>query len=496
MNKSCRTLAAAAGLALTAAAVAQPASTDLGTLSAGAVNVPNISLGAGQIIWYQFTLTQEIPAGGTLYLDIDSEGSFLAPSNDTELGLYDSFGNRIADDDDSGSNLLSQLSFGSTITRPPVGTGAAYNGRNGGLAAGTYYLALGAFNTTFNPTNWDVTSTSGNSGTANLNLVLGEVIGGACCMPDGSCSINSADGCANAGGSYAGDNTVCSQATCPSGACCMPDGSCVIQSPSGCTGMGGVYGGDGSDCGTANCPQPPGQYAEPGDAGDLPATAAVTTGTDPLTYILGTLTLGDADMYKIQVCDAGNFSATSVGGTTVDTVMCIFRADGTGVAFDDDEVDGTSLQSRITNQFVAPAGNGVYYLAVAQFNKLPQSGGENIWINDGITNPYRSERAPDGPGAFGAVDGWVSSAGGGGPYRLALTGACFAETGGGSTCYANCDGSTQVPFLNVLDFNCFLNQFTSGTSYANCDNSTQAPVLNVLDFNCFLNKFTTGCTAP
>jgi hypothetical protein len=62
-----------------------------------------------------------------------------------------------------------------------------------------------------------------------------------------------------------------------------------------------------------------------------------------------------------------------------------------------------------------------------------------------------------------------------------------------TACYANCDGSTSEPVLNVLDFNCFLNQFSGGASYANCDNSTAEPVLNVLDFNCFLNRFSAGC---
>jgi hypothetical protein len=63
----------------------------------------------------------------------------------------------------------------------------------------------------------------------------------------------------------------------------------------------------------------------------------------------------------------------------------------------------------------------------------------------------------------------------------------------GPACYANCDGSTTQPILNVLDFNCFLNRFTAGDPYANCDGSTTPPVLNVLDFNCFLNRFTAGC---
>jgi hypothetical protein len=64
---------------------------------------------------------------------------------------------------------------------------------------------------------------------------------------------------------------------------------------------------------------------------------------------------------------------------------------------------------------------------------------------------------------------------------------------GTPVCYANCDGSTAPPVLNVLDFNCFLNRFTAGNAYANCDGSTTPPVLNVLDFNCFLSRFVAGC---
>jgi hypothetical protein len=79
-------------------------------------------------------------------------------------------------------------------------------------------------------------------------------------------------------------------------------------------------------------------------------------------------------------------------------------------------------------------------------------------------------------------------------YNAAFTISGTAQTG--PTCYPNCDNSTTVPFLNVLDFNCFVNAFGSGQSYANCDNSTTPPVLNVLDFNCFVNAFSGGCSAP
>jgi DNA-binding beta-propeller fold protein YncE len=58
----------------------------------------------------------------------------------------------------------------------------------------------------------------------------------------------------------------------------------------------------------------------------------------------------------------------------------------------------------------------------------------------------------------------------------------------GTPCYANCDGSTTAPILNVADFTCFLNKFASADPYANCDGSTTSPVLNVADFTCFLNK--------
>ncbi len=60
-------------------------------------------------------------------------------------------------------------------------------------------------------------------------------------------------------------------------------------------------------------------------------------------------------------------------------------------------------------------------------------------------------------------------------------------------CYANCDGSTSAPVLNVNDFVCFVNRFAAGDAYANCDYSTVPPVLNVQDFACFLSRFLSGC---
>lgn len=60
-------------------------------------------------------------------------------------------------------------------------------------------------------------------------------------------------------------------------------------------------------------------------------------------------------------------------------------------------------------------------------------------------------------------------------------------------CYANCDGSTIAPALNVNDFLCFQNRFNSADTWANCDGSTTPPVLNINDFICFTQKYSAGC---
>jgi len=69
-------------------------------------------------------------------------------------------------------------------------------------------------------------------------------------------------------------------------------------------------------------------------------------------------------------------------------------------------------------------------------------------------------------------------------------------------CYANCDGSTEPPAINIADFKCFVDQFAQGLQlppeaqvgcYANCDGSKEVPVLNVADYMCFLNQFSAGC---
>lgn len=99
------------------------------------------TLAAGQVLFYQFDYT-----GGAL--SFDTEGTTLSGTNDTELGLYDSAGVLVDLDDDSGTGNLSLLSFA-----------------DGELAAGQYYLAVGAFNTVFEG---DFLASSGSTQTGSL----------------------------------------------------------------------------------------------------------------------------------------------------------------------------------------------------------------------------------------------------------------------------------------------------------------------------------------
>ena len=151
-----------------------PASTNLGTLlnTSTVYDTPEAfatHLG-GALTWYRFTLTGDISNAAGTWLDIDTETS----DYDTEIGLYTATGALIASDDDDGSGLQSCLTFGQTTPTRLVtgGLGAAANGRDGSLVAGTYYIAVAGFNATF-AADFTVTTTSTNTiGINNLNIRL------------------------------------------------------------------------------------------------------------------------------------------------------------------------------------------------------------------------------------------------------------------------------------------------------------------------------------
>ena len=90
-------------------------------------------------------------------------------------------------------------------------------------------------------------------------------------------------------------------------------------------------------------------WTEVGDAGETQASAQLTSfgpGGDLLTDIVGTMGNPiDADLFRIYISDPDAFSATTVGGSTMDTQLFLFTASGAPVYTNDDD-PADSLFSR------------------------------------------------------------------------------------------------------------------------------------------------------
>jgi cytochrome c peroxidase len=138
--------------------------------------------------------------------------------------------------------------------------------------------------------------------------------------------------------------------------------------------------------------------------------------------------------------------------------------------------NGRIAPQRFVGAVAASSGGPGDGLATLQWDLIAGevSGGQVLYLQWFVTDPA----APNGQALsnIARVPVFCGSSG------------CPAPCG-----YANCDASTDLPYLNVGDFTCFLQRFGSGDPYANCDGSTTAPVLNVADFTCFLQRFAQGC---
>ncbi|MBL8880994.1 MAG: PEP-CTERM sorting domain-containing protein [Phycisphaerales bacterium] len=156
-------------------------------------------------------------------------------------------------------------------------------------------------------------------------------------------------------------------------------------------------------------------WSEVGDAPEL-LPGQITVGTGDLDEIDGEL-FGFADLYCIRIVDEAQFSATTVGGASFDTQLWLFDVNGFGVAFNDDSQ--STLQSTLTSTFVNT--NGIYFLGISAYDYDADSAGGAIWLD----GPFGAERAPDGPGAGGALSGWSGTSFADGPYKILLKGASF-----------------------------------------------------------------------
>src|SRR5262249_52284335 len=147
-------------------------------------------------------------------------------------------------------------------------------------------------------------------------------------------------------------------------------------------------------------------WVEQGDAGELPGTAQLVGGLPTLEGIRGVLdTFNDVDMYAIRIVDPATFSATTVGtpGTVNDTHLFLFDEPGHGV-YDSAEASAATRRSTL------PAGNpngpkepGLYFLAIASFDREPISAPTNDIIFPDF--PSTGVFGPTGPGGANPVTG-------------------------------------------------------------------------------------------
>lgn len=528
-------MALAAGL-VTSASAQPTVFTDLGTHNTAVETVTHdVTLTSStDIQWFKIVLPAA-PAASSGYVDIWTVNGGVNPMTDTEIGVYDNAGNLISNNDDRGGGLFSSLTFGSgsgqTLSGTFIGTGA-----DGPLGGGIYWVAVGRFNVTY-VGGWGATSTyTGTQTTTTLNFAVAPAtapfppnVGTVAMNPNpvdsGAAVLITAP--VSPGGNPVSTNITVtvdlSAVAGPSNQAMYDDGThgdvaagdgtysysyTVPTSALGGANTITVNASDaqsrtGSRTGTLNVVTPI-QWDEAanvsgGDAGEVPSTATSPSGSGPLTSIGGTLNASDADMYRIQICEPGNFSASTANiQTTMDTQMFLFDDNGTAIVMNDDWVGGTSLQSAITNAFTASLAPGNYLLAISQYNKDPQNNsGSYIWEN----TPFRAERGPDGisSGGDNVITAWDAAGGAGGAYRIDLRGACFA--GATSNCAADLDNGSGTGTVDgavtIEDLLYFLVQFEAGSSHADLDNGTFTGTLDgavtVEDLLFFLSHFEQGC---
>jgi hypothetical protein len=377
---------------------------------------------------------------------------------------------------------------------------------------------------------------------------------GACCLRDGSCLLTAEHVCTAQGGTFRGDGVACGPAAnCPQpGASCLPDNSCVIASEAQATAAGGTFSGAGTICGVVTCWQSPVLFNNgPLSTGEFSSTflqaPAGTTWSEFQTEpgcvpnifgygIVGAARLADqftisGQAWNIQKVEVfayqtrtenvptppaspftaatlriwngrpGTPGATVVWGDTTTNLLTsstfanIWRvSNGAPVA---SQFQRPVFRNELTlNANLAP---GTYWV---DYNLTTATGGAfappvTVMMTRGIDGANAVQQTvANGPWDF-IVDAGTCNI----PRRQDIPFIIYGTTGT-VPCYANCDGSTTPPILNVEDFTCFINQFAAGTQlphsqqlthYANCDQSTTAPVLNVEDFTCFINRFAQGC---
>jgi hypothetical protein len=173
---------------------------------------------------------------------------------------------------------------------------------------------------------------------------------------------------------------------------------------------------------TLACGSAFGGWTELGDAGDLPGTAQVVSGSGPLDTISGVMIDPDVDMYQIYISNPAAFSAYA---TSYDPQLFLFDQAGMGVYANDDVdivLDWNALLP--AGHPSGPTTPGIYYLAVSEWDLDPYSVGGRIFFLPWL----ETIETPTGPGGGSPLSSWSGGTWGyGGDYEIYLTGASYVS---------------------------------------------------------------------
>ncbi|HEY9848974.1 MAG TPA: hypothetical protein V6D28_05930 [Leptolyngbyaceae cyanobacterium] len=162
------------------------------------------------------------------------------------------------------------------------------------------------------------------------------------------------------------------------------------------------------------------------DVGNIVGNAGITS-TQPsgtiLDSISGSLTAiptgsnnPDIDLYQF-IATGGNFSASTLGGTSIDTLLFLFDANGIGIV-GSDNASVSSFQSIISGNLIP---GQLYYIGVSSYGSNPQSSGGDIF-----NLPFTGQTTANGSGAGASLASWSPN---GvpeyGSYTITLEGAQF-----------------------------------------------------------------------
>ncbi|MFT3686546.1 MAG: GC-type dockerin domain-anchored protein [Phycisphaerales bacterium] len=129
---------------------------DFGTLNGSDATATVSDYVGGDVVWMKVTLPQDADNNTGFWMDLNTVGSataegYFTDANDTEMGLYRADGSIVDANDDIAypASPQSALTFGATAVRDHGTAGFTYDGHDGVLVAGVYYIASGTYNLAF-----------------------------------------------------------------------------------------------------------------------------------------------------------------------------------------------------------------------------------------------------------------------------------------------------------------------------------------------------------